>query len=65
MSWISRVRNALAYVTTRTTETTDNLWHKCKGCGTMVFVKELQENQYVCTHCDHHDRIGPALRCGG
>ena len=62
MSWISRVRNALAYVTTRTTETADNLWHKCKGCGTMVFVKELQDNQYVCTHCDHHDRIGPALR---
>ena len=62
MSWISRVRNALAYVTTRTGETTDNLWHKCKGCGTMVFVKELQDNQYVCTHCDHHDRIGPTLR---
>ena len=62
MSWISRVRNALAYVTTRTAESPDNLWHKCKGCGTMVFVKELAENQYVCTHCDHHDRIGPALR---
>ena len=62
MSWISRVRNALAYVTTRTSETPDNLWHKCKGCGTMVFSKELEENLYVCPHCDHHERIGPALR---
>jgi len=62
MSWISRVRNALAYVTTRTSETPDNLWHKCKGCGTMVFSKELEENLYVCPTCDHHERIGPARR---
>jgi acetyl-CoA carboxylase carboxyl transferase subunit beta len=60
MTWISRVRNALAYVTKR--ETPDNLWHKCKGCGTMVFSKELEDNLYVCPTCDHHERIGPALR---
>ncbi|MDF7777192.1 acetyl-CoA carboxylase, carboxyltransferase subunit beta [Sphingomonas sp. AOB5] len=60
MSWISSVRNALAYVTKR--ETPDNLWHKCKGCGTMVFLKELEENQSVCPHCDFHERIGPAER---
>jgi len=60
MSWISSVRNALAYVTKR--ETPDNLWHKCKGCGTMVFTKELEENLYVCPTCDFHERIGPAER---
>jgi acetyl-CoA carboxylase carboxyl transferase subunit beta len=62
MSWISRVRNALPIVGTRTAETPDNLWHKCKGCGTMVFTKELEDNLYVCPHCDHHERIGPAQR---
>lgn len=62
MSWISRVRNALAYVTTRTTESPDHLWNKCKGCGTMVFTKDLAENLYVCPHCGHHDRIGPTER---
>jgi acetyl-CoA carboxylase carboxyl transferase subunit beta len=60
MSWISSVRNALAYVTKR--ETPDNLWHKCKGCGTMVFLKELEENLNVCPTCDYHERIGPAER---
>jgi acetyl-CoA carboxylase carboxyl transferase subunit beta len=60
MTWISRVRNALAYVTKR--ETPDNLWHKCKGCGTMVFNKELEENMQVCPTCDYHERIGPAER---
>lgn len=62
MSWISRVRNALAYVTTRSDENSDNLWHKCKGCGAMIFNKELENNQHVCPHCDFHERIGPSQR---
>jgi acetyl-CoA carboxylase carboxyl transferase subunit beta len=62
MSWISRVRNALSAVVTRGATTSDNLWHKCKGCGQMVFLKELEENLNVCPHCDHHDRIGPQQR---
>ncbi len=60
MSWLDRVRNALPFVAKR--ETPDNLWHKCKGCGQMVFVKELDENQRVCPHCDHHERIGAKQR---
>lgn len=62
MSWITRVRNALAYVATRGEESPDNLWHKCKGCGQMVFMKEFEENQNVCPHCDFHDRIGATKR---
>ena len=62
MTWLSRVRNALSFVTTRGGGSPDNLWHKCKGCGTMVFLKELEENQSVCPHCDFHERIGPAAR---
>ena len=60
MSWIDRVRNVLAFSPKK--ETPDNLWHKCKGCGQMTFTKELEANQHVCPHCDHHDRIGPAQR---
>jgi acetyl-CoA carboxylase carboxyl transferase subunit beta len=60
MSWLNSVRNALPFVSKR--ETPENLWHKCKGCGQMVFTKEWQENGSVCPKCDHHDRIGPAER---
>lgn len=62
MSWLSRVRNAISLVIPNKGETPDNLWHKCKGCGQMVFVKELQENQSVCPICDHHERIGGRAR---
>ncbi|MBX3595133.1 acetyl-CoA carboxylase, carboxyltransferase subunit beta [Sphingomonas sp.] len=62
MSWLSRVRNAISFVIPNKGETPDNLWHKCKGCGQMVFSRELEENQYVCPICDHHERIGANVR---
>ena len=64
MSWLSRVRNALSLVVPTAKETPDNLWHKCKGCGQLVFTKELADHLHVCPHCDHHERIGPKQRFG-
>jgi acetyl-CoA carboxylase carboxyl transferase subunit beta len=60
MSWLTRVRNAIASVTTK--ETPDNLWHKCPSCGQMIFNKEYEENLSVCPKCDHHGRIGARTR---
>ncbi len=60
MSWLTRVRNAIPFVAKR--ETPDHLWHKCKGCGQMVFTREFEDNLHVCPNCDHHGRIGPAER---
>ena len=60
MSWLSRVRSGIPFLPKR--QTADNLWHKCKKCGTMVFVKEWEENYSVCPRCEFHDRIGPDKR---
>jgi len=60
MSWLSRVRSGIPFLPKR--QTAENLWHKCSKCGTMVFTKEWEDNLNVCPRCDHHDRIGPALR---
>ncbi len=60
MSWISRVRNALPFGEKK--DSPDNLWHKCKACQQLVFVKEWEDNLNVCPRCDHHDRIGADLR---
>ena len=60
MNWVTRVRDAIPFIAKR--ETTETLWHKCKGCNSMVFLKEYEENQSVCPKCDHHGRIGPAER---
>ena len=60
MSWLSRVRNGIPFLPKR--QTTDTLWHKCLKCGTMVFLKEWEDNQRVCPRCDFHDRIGHKQR---
>src|SRR5829696_1514866 len=60
MSWLSRVKKGIPFLPKR--QTTDNLWHKCGKCGTMVFLKEWEDNLRVCPRCDHHDRIGAKLR---
>ena len=60
MSWLSRVRSGIPFLPKR--QTAENLWHKCSRCGTMVFVKEWEENYSVCPRCNFHDRIGPTKR---
>ncbi len=60
MSWLTRLRPALNFLQKR--DTPDNLWHKCRSCGQMVFRKEFEENLSVCPRCDHHERIGPDAR---
>jgi acetyl-CoA carboxylase carboxyl transferase subunit beta len=60
MSWLSRVRSGIPFLPKR--QGAENLWHKCGKCGTMVFVKEWEENYSVCPRCNFHDRIGPTKR---
>ena len=38
MNWVTRVRNAIPFIAKR--ETAETLWHKCKGCQAMIFLKE-------------------------
>ena len=60
MSWLSRVRSGIPFLPKR--QSSDTLWHKCVKCGTMVFLKEWEDNLRVCPRCDFHDRIGPKQR---
>ena len=63
MNWISNyVRPKINSLFSRR-EVPENLWTKCDECGTMLFHRELSENQNVCTQCDHHMHISPRKRC--
>ncbi|MCF6232360.1 MAG: acetyl-CoA carboxylase, carboxyltransferase subunit beta [Rhodobacteraceae bacterium] len=62
MNWITNyVRPRINSIFSRR-ETPENLWHKCKECGTMLFHRELSDNLNVCTNCDHHMGISPRAR---
>ena len=60
MSWFTKVRQNLPFLPKRATP--ENLWHKCKECGALIFTKEYEENASVCPRCEHHGRIGPKAR---
>ncbi len=63
MNWLTNyVKPKLEAVLQRKKETPENLWHKCKGCGQLIFAKEFNTNMFVCSSCDHHERIGPRDR---
>ena len=60
MSWLNRVRNKIPFLPKR--ETAENLWYKCPECDAMIFLREYEENLFVCPRCEHHGRIGPRQR---
>lgn len=62
MSWLTNYVKPKLRKVLNPKETPDNLWHKCKSCGQMIFQKEFIANQYVCAHCDHHERVPPKDR---
>ena len=38
------------------------IWIKCKGCGSEVYIAELEENLRVCPQCDYHLRLNAKQR---
>ncbi|MBL4788651.1 MAG: acetyl-CoA carboxylase carboxyltransferase subunit beta [Kordiimonadaceae bacterium] len=62
MNWITNYVKPKLQRVLNPKNTPDNLWHKCKSCGQMIFQKEFVANQYVCAHCDHHERVPPKDR---
>jgi acetyl-CoA carboxylase carboxyl transferase subunit beta len=62
MNWITNyVRPTINSIFSRR-EVPENLWKKCDECGTMLFHRELSDNQNVCTNCGHHMHITPRDR---
>ena len=62
MNWITNyVRPRINSIFSRR-EVPENLWTKCESCGTMLFHRELSDNQNVCTSCGHHMTITPRAR---
>ncbi len=61
MNWISDfVRPKIKKTSTK--EIADNLWTKCPNCGQMLFNKELEKDDFVCSFCNHHLRLPIKLR---
>lgn len=57
MTWFKRSKENIAPDSTKL-ELPDGLWEKCPGCGEIIHKKQLEQNFWTCTKCEHHFRIG-------
>ncbi len=62
MNWINRLARPKMKGIFSRRETPDNLWHKCKNCGEMIFHRDLLAARNVCPSCDYHMRIDSKSR---
>lgn len=58
MSWFKRVKDNILTKTEDKNNTPEGLWKKCPNCKKALQTKALKQQAYVCSHCDHHIRIG-------
>ena len=42
----------------------EGLWLKCPSCSTGLYKTDLEQNQFVCPHCSHHNRVAARIRLG-
>ncbi|MBL7772123.1 MAG: acetyl-CoA carboxylase carboxyltransferase subunit beta [Chitinophagaceae bacterium] len=56
-TWFKRIKQNILTSTKEKKEVPDGLWFKCPGCKKTSTVNEIKESLWVCTHCNHHNRI--------
>ena len=57
MNWLTNFIRPKIKALVRKTDVPENLWDKCPACTKMIFHRDLEANQRVCTHCGHHLRL--------
>ena len=57
MNWLTEFVRPRLRSLVRRSDVPENLWLQCGNCGQMLFRRELEERDHVCTHCDHHMRL--------
>jgi acetyl-CoA carboxylase carboxyl transferase subunit beta len=58
MSWFKRVKEGILTKTSEKKSTPDGLWYKCPKCKHPQATKDFEANLWVCSECQHHERIG-------
>ena len=57
MNWFQRTKKNINTPTTQKKELPDGMWYKTPG-GSIIHIRELKNNSYVCPEDDYHVRIG-------
>ncbi|MCW3075700.1 MAG: acetyl-CoA carboxylase, carboxyl transferase, beta subunit [Bacteroidetes bacterium] len=58
MGWFKRLKEGITTSTKEKKETPEGLWYKCPSCKKIHTSQDHSSNQYVCSECGYHERIG-------
>lgn len=57
MNWLTNLVRPKIRDLVSTKEVPDNLWLKCPSCDQMLFRKDVEKSNMVCSRCGHHMRL--------
>lgn len=57
MGWFKRIKEGITTSTHEKKETPEGLWYQCPKCKHIASSEDHIANQWVCSKCDHHERI--------
>ena len=58
MGWFQRNTEGIKTKSDEKKEMPEGAWYKCPSCKTVISSQDHEDNLWVCSHCDHHTRIG-------
>jgi acetyl-CoA carboxylase carboxyl transferase subunit beta len=58
MGWFTRVKEGITTATEEKKETPEGLWYKCPECSEIMTSDDHENNLWVCSKCQYHERIG-------
>lgn len=58
LGWFRRMKEGITTKSAEKKEIPEGNWYKCPSCKTVIASAEHEEKLWVCSHCDHHERIG-------
>lgn len=62
MSWFDNLMPSRIKTRKKNQQIPDGVWRKCPGCQEVLYVPDLEYNQYVCPKCGYHMRIDARRR---
>ncbi len=60
MGWFTRVKEGITTSTEEKKETPEGLWYKCTECKEVMTAEDHEDNFWVCSKCQYHEKIGSA-----
>lgn len=60
MGWFTRTKEGITTSTEEKKETPEGLWYKCPSCDEIVTSEDHENNLWVCSKCNYHEKIGSA-----